>query len=143
MKTFWANSFYSYISRIVIYFPIVSGLILLFDNLQIGIVFLIGGIVASYLLYFCNFCWYLGFLKFTKEFIYTPNDFVPKITRLQYKKKIYYKNIHAIEFNNRDGNSIGKYSHRQWKKIEKEIVNIVPNVLILKSADELIRFRKY
>lgn len=170
MKIFWANSFYSYISRIVIYFPIVLGLILLFDNLQIGIVFLIGGIVASYLLYFCNFCWYLGFLKFTKEFIYTPNDFVLKITRLQYKEKIYYKDICAIEFKDRDGNSIGKplwkadsvsyleiitndnyihriaigkYSHRQWKKIEREIINIVPNVLILKSADELIKFRKY
>ena len=39
--------------------------------------------------------------------------------------------------------AIGKYSHRQWKKIERKIINIVPNVLILKSADELIKFRKY
>ncbi len=85
-------------------------------------------------------------------------------------EKIYYKDIYAIEFKNRDGNSIGKslwkadsvsyleittidnclhriaigkFSHNQWKKIEKEIINIVPNVLILKSADELIEFRKY
>lgn len=170
MKIFWANSFYSYVSRIFIYFPIILGLILVFDNFQIGVGFLIGGIGVSYLLYFCNFCWYLGFLKFTKEFIFTPNDFVPKITRLQYKEKIYYDDICAIEFKDIDGNSIGKplwkansvsyleitthdncihriaigkYSHNQWKKIEREITNIVPNVLILKSAEELIKFRKY
>ena len=95
---------------------------------------------------------------------------MPKITRLQYKEKIYYKDICAIEFKDRDGNSIGKplwkansvsyleittndncihriaigkYSYNQWKKIERKIINIVPNVLVLKSADELIKFRKY
>lgn len=39
--------------------------------------------------------------------------------------------------------AIGKYSHNQWKRIENEIVKKVPDVLIPKSADELIKFRKY
>lgn len=107
MKTFWANSFYSYISRIFIYFPIVLGTVLSFDEFQFRIGFLIGGIVASYILYSCHFCWYLGLLKFTEEFIYTQSDFAPKMTRLQYKEKIYYRDICAIEFKDRDGNSVG------------------------------------
>lgn len=169
MKIFWANSICSYISRIFVYFPIVLGLILSFDNLQFLISILICGLIASYLLYFCNFCWYFGFLKFTNEYLYTPNDFVPKITRLQYREKILYKDICAIEFKDSEGNSfgkplwrancvsyleittknncihkiaIGKYSHKQWNKIEKEVLKKVPNVLIIKSANELIKFRK-
>ena len=124
MKTFWANSVYSYISRIFIYSPIVLEFILFFDNFPFDIIFLIGGIVVSYLFYFSGFCWYLGFLKFTKEFIYTSSDFVPKITRLQYKEKIYYKDVCAIEFKDRDGNSIGK---PLWKADSVSYLEIITN----------------
>ena len=170
MKIFLANSVLSYISRIFVYFPIVVAIILSINNSNLLVVFIVIGSLMSYLLYNCNFCWYLGFLKFTNEFIYTPNDFVSKITRLQYKEKIYYKDICAIEFRDIDGNSngeslwkascisyieittndnflhriaIGKYSHKQWKNIEKEFTERVPDLLILKNADELIKFRKY
>lgn len=164
-ENFLANSFYSYVCRIFMYLPIISGLILLFDNFQFGIIFLIGGIVASCLFYFCCFYWYFGFLKFTKEFIYTPNDFVPKNARLQYKEKIYYKDICAIEFKDRDGNSIGKplwkaysvsyleittndncihriaidkYSRKTWIKIEKLIINN-RDILVLRDAKSFIK----
>ncbi len=169
MKKYWALSIYSFISRLFIYFPIVLGLVLFFNNFSIGILFLFGGFIISYLFYFCIFSWYLGYMKFDIEYIYVPNDLVPTITRLQYKEKIYYQKICAIEFKDRDGDSIGKplwkansisyleittndncahriaigkYSHKQWIMIEKEIEKRVPDVLILKSANELIRFRK-
>ena len=98
MKIFWANSLLSYTSRIFVYFPIVVAIILSINNSNLLVVFIVIGSLMSYLLYNCNFCWYLGFLKFTNEFIYAPNDFVSKITRLQYKEKLYYKDTSTIEF---------------------------------------------
>ncbi len=166
MKIFVANSIYSYISRLVVYFPFILGTILSSTLFPKDVFFFIGGIILSYLLYCCNFCWFLGYLKFKKEFLYIPSDFAPRISRLQYKEKIYYDEICAIEFKFRDGNSrgkplwkadcinyleiitndncihriaIGKYSHRQWKKIENEIVNRTHDVLVLQKADELIK----
>lgn len=169
MKIILANSIYSYISRVFVYSPIILGSIL-FSNFPKEAYFFVGGFILSYLLYICNFCWYLGFIKFKKEYIYTPNDFVPRLTRLQYKEKIYYKDIFSIEFKDADGNSIGKqlwkadsisyleiitndscvhriaigkYSHRQWKQIEIEFIKYIPNVLIIRNAEELIKYRKY
>lgn len=170
MKVFLANSVLSYISRIFVYSPFIVAIILSINHFNYMALFIVMGLVISYILYNCNLCWYMGFLLFKEKYLFIPNDFVTKITRLQYKEKIFYDEISAIEYKDLDGNSIGKelwransvsyieittndnhihrvaigkYSHKKWKKIEKEIIKRVPNILILKSSDELIKYRKY
>ena len=170
MKIFLANSVFSYINRIFVYSPIIVAIIISINNFNYIFEFIAIGLFLSYIIYSCNFCWYMGFLIFRYDFLYTPNDFVTKVTRLQYREKIFYNDICAIEYKDMDGNSIGKklwkannvsyieittndnhihrlaigkYSHKQWKNIEKEIIKRVPNVLILKSADALIKYRKH
>lgn len=170
MRIFLANSMLSYISRMFVYSPIIVAIILLINNMECIFVFIAFGLLLSYIVYYCNFCWYMGFLIFKKDYLFTPNDFVTKVTRLQYREKIFYNDICSIEYKDMDGNSIGKelwkansisyleiitndncihrlaigkYSHKQWEHIEKEIIKKVPNVLILKQASELIKIRKY
>ena len=104
MKVFLANSVLSYISRIFVYSPLIVAIILSINHFNYMALFIVMGLVISYILYNCNLCWYMGFLLFKEKYLFIPNDFVTKITRLQYKEKIFYDEISAIEYKDLDGN---------------------------------------
>ena len=96
-------------------------------------------------------------------------DIIPNFNKLQYKVKVCYDHICAIEFKVRDGNSKGeelykawsllyleiitndnfvyrinmnKFSKKQCIKIENMFIKKVPEILVLKSINKLIKYRK-
>lgn len=169
MKTFWASSWMAILSRFIIILPFALSIILCLDFGTFEIGFIVFGLFLSYILYSIVFGWYLGFVNFKNRYVYVPGDIIPNFNKLQYKVKVCYDNICAIEFKVRDGNSKGeelykawsilyleiitndnfvyrinmnKFSKKQCIKIENMFIKKVPEILVLKSINKLIKYRK-
>lgn len=69
MKIFLANSMLSCISRIFVYSPIVVAIILSINNSNFIVEFIVVGLFLSYIIYSCNFCWYMGVLDFKRYYL--------------------------------------------------------------------------
>lgn len=167
MKIVLSKSITAIFCKIIIIIPSIVGILVCFLNPNPLIEFAIFGIIISILIYEFQIGWYVGYIKFNKEYLYVPGDIMFKLNRLQYRTKVFYNDIKAIEFKACDGNSkgkklwrawginylilylsnddsvkisINKFSHKQWYQIQKLILKQNDKIQILGDVDELIKF---
>ena len=164
MKLFISLKWWTFIYRLLIYFPIYGIVIIYFlgerINTPVIFFFIIMAIVLKKI-----FGWYIRSVLLLNNYIYVPTD-LNLIYKIQYRVKVFYKDIEMIEYNTnygvnernisiyptakfnyliitkKDGTKkhieISGFTIKQVRKIEKIIIKKSPNVIVKIKYDDFI-----
>ena len=165
IKRFYGKSIISYISWLFVLSPYLALFIIVTIDGMNFLWDLPFAILISYLFYFTIGIGGIGYVSIGKR-IYCPKDLTPRVRYIQGKIDIPIEKVIGIEFKRMDGNSDGLMQYRMWDysylvfhldddttkalylvkfstnqyiQIQKEILKLKPDILILCSAEEFIK----
>lgn len=161
-KRFYGASFISVLSNELVFWPYLLCIIFILDQHYFELLLIP---IFSYFMYFAFGKTGMGIITIKDNQLFISGDFVPPSFRFQHKVDLSIQNIESIEFIDITSPSypywtlpflriylsdyskitinLTPFSKKQWKALEKVLIECNSNLVILKSAEDLIQFRKH